>query len=1023
MQVGYICPVFIRALILILFVSWIVPNVLNAQEIFPVNGVHNPEHITYALTNARIYESGHTFYENGTLLVRDGKVLACGKDIDIPRNAVVLDLQGKYIYPAFVELNASYGFEPPAKKHSGFPARPQYDSDKKGPFYWNSAVHPEEPAVERFRPDKKAAKEWQQAGFGMMLTHPHDGIVRGTAVLVNLHPDNAAKAVVVPEAAACYSFNKGSSSQLYPTSLMGAIALIRQYFYDVQWYASGTYDYVNVSLEAGVKQQNLPAIFETKNCLNGIRAAAIAKEFDKSFVLIGGGDEYKRIDEVKATGMPWVLPLDFPKAIDVSDPLDALYVSLEDMLHWEQAPANPATLAAFDIPFALTASRNKSGKEFVNNLRKAVRYGLPVSRAIDALTLQPAILLGRENLTGSLTKGKLANFFISDTDFFNENASVLESWIEGERYIFKDATAPDPEGKYNFNIGGVLYTLAIKKSGKGYTAYTSLGGSEDAPQKGTCKAENELITLTFKKGNSKNPGPLRLTGKINFRHTIIDGKAIDGNGNWVNWTAIRQKETAKKDSVQTDSLPETGPVLHPARAFGDTLLPERKDYFIDNATIWTCDSTGKFRGDVLVRNGKIAAVGKNLTKPDGVEIIDGKGMHLTPGIIDEHSHIAISGGVNEAGQAISSEVRIGDVVNPDDINIYRQLAGGVTTAQLLHGSANPIGGQSAIVKLKWGRNADSMKVKEAPGFIKFALGENVKQSNSPPSYNIRFPQTRMGVEQVYIDAFTRARAYEKTWQRYDSIVAHSSKRALKKNPPPVPRRDLELDALVEILNSDRFITCHSYVQSEINMLMHVADTFGFRVNTFTHILEGYKLADKLKAHEAFASSFADWWAYKYEVKEAIPHNAAILTKQGVITAINSDDAEMGRRLNQEAAKTVKYGGLTEEEALKTVTINPATMLHIDDRTGSISVGKDADLVLWNGHPLAVSSHPVLTMIEGTVYYSTERDNHLDALIRTERNRLIKKMLEAIKKGEPYKKAEVKKTKLYHCDTFETETDF
>jgi len=361
------------------------------------------------------------------------------------------------------------------------------------------------------------------------------------------------------------------------------------------------------------------------------------------------------------------------------------------------------------------------------------------------------------------------------------------------------------------------------------------------------------------------------------------------------------------------------------------------------------------------------------------------------------------------------------VGNPTDINSYRQLAGGVTTAQLLHGSANPIGGQSALIKLKWCSNAEQMKIENAPGFIKFALGENVKQSNWGDYNRIRYPQTRMGVEQLYYHKFYQARDYAAAMQETED---ESSKLSIKNLPlvrrlyaPTVPtRRDLEMDALAEVLNNERFITCHSYMQHEINMLMHVADSMGFTVNTFTHILEGYKVADKLAEHGANASTFSDWWAYKFEVNDAIPFNAAILNENGVNTGINSDDGEMGRRLNQEAAKSVKYGGVSEEDALKMVAINPAKMLHIDDRIGTIAEGKHADLVIWDDHPLSVYAKPTFTMIEGTIYYSEELNKAKEAKNKAEHSRIVNLMIAAKNKGDKTKPVTKEHQHHYECDT-------
>jgi hypothetical protein len=319
-----------------------------------------------------------------------------------------------------------------------------------------------------------------------------------------------------------------------------------------------------------------------------------------------------------------------------------------------------------------------------------------------------------------------------------------------------------------------------------------------------------------------------------------------------------------------------------------------------------------------------------------------------------------------------------DIVNPDDIQIYRQLSGGVTSSHLLHGSCNTIGGQTQLIKLRWGMNAEQMKFANWDGFIKFALGENVKRSSNTQGNN-RYPDTRMGVEALLTDAFTRARDYEKM--------------------PAGKRRDLELETLVEILNKKRFITCHSYVQSEITGLIRVADKFNFTVNTFTHILEGYKVADKMKAHGSAASTFSDWWNYKMEVVDAIPQNADIMTKVGLTVAINSDDAEMARRLNQEAAKSVKYAGMEEQEALKMVTLNPAIMLHVADRTGSIKIGKDADLVLWSSNPLSIYAKSLITMVDGIVFFDREKNTLKNEAIAKERTRLINKMIGAKKSGE------------------------
>ncbi|NND10815.1 MAG: amidohydrolase, partial [Flavobacteriaceae bacterium] len=455
------------------------------------------------------------------------------------------------------------------------------------------------------------------------------------------------------------------------------------------------------------------------------------------------------------------------------------------------------------------------------------------------------------------------------------------------------------------------------------------------------------------------------------------------------------KSSDKKKDEKKD-MPKMLPLTYPNGAYGFTSQPRQETILFQNATVWTNENEGVLENtDVLIKNGKISKIGKNLST-SGAKVVDATGKHVTSGIIDEHSHIAASS-INEGGQNSSAEVSIEDVIDAEDVDIYRNLAGGVTSMQILHGSANPIGGRSAIIKLKWGASPQEMIYNNSPKFIKFALGENVKQSNWQ-SFG-RFPQTRMGVEQLYVDYFSRAKEYD----------------ALKKSGKPY-RKDTELEVLAEILNKERFISCHSYVQSEINMLMKVAEQFNFNINTFTHILEGYKVADKMKEHGVGGSTFSDWWAYKYEVNDAIPHNAAIMHNQGVVTAINSDDGEMSRRLNQEAAKSVKYGGVSEEDAWKFVTLNPAKLLHLDNRVGSLKVGKDADVVLWSGHPMSVYSKAEKTLIEGTVYFDLERDKQLRDAIKKERSELMTMMMKEKNNGLKTQPIKKKESEHLHCNS-------
>jgi imidazolonepropionase-like amidohydrolase len=421
--------------------------------------------------------------------------------------------------------------------------------------------------------------------------------------------------------------------------------------------------------------------------------------------------------------------------------------------------------------------------------------------------------------------------------------------------------------------------------------------------------------------------------------------------------------------------------------------------------VWTCGPQGVLEdADVAISGGKITAVGKGLS---GATVIDCTGKHITPGILDEHSHIAISRGVNEGTHALSCEVRIGDVLNPDDVNIYRQLAGGVTASHLLHGSANPIGGQLQLIRLRWGADAEGLKQAGAKPTVKFALGENVKQSNWGDNFTERYPQTRMGVEEIMRDAFASAREYE----------ARRKKASVGGTPV---RRDLQLDALVEIVNGERNIHCHSYKQSEILMLMRLTEEFGFHVGTFTHILEGYKVAREMKQHGVHASSFSDWWAYKFEVYDAIPQNPAIMHEQGVVVSINSDDAEMARRLNQEAGKSVAYGGVKEEDALKFVTINPCIQMETQKQMGTLEAGKDADVVVWSGNPLSNLTRCERTFVEGRQLFSLEQDKQLRERDARLRSLLEQEALHALDGGAAPGGGGGKGHREYHCDTMDDE---
>lgn len=964
-----------------------------AQEYIPkTDGVKTPESTLIAFTNATIYVSPTEVISNGTLLIENNTVKAVGKSVKIPKNVETVDLTGKTIYPSFIDIYSSFGVE----KVKGKPYKsPQYDANRKG-YYWNDHIRPETQTFQSFKYDDKKAKELLEAGFGVVNTHVHDGIISGTGTLVALNQDGHTATQIINETSAQYlSFDKSKlSHQSYPGSIMGSMALLRQVHHDADWYSKGNIDVKDLSLEAYLKQKNQLQIFNAGNWLNDLRVAKLGKEIGVNYTIVGGGDEYQRIDKIKGTNSTYILPLDFPKAYDVEDPFQASKITLKDMKHWNLAPTNPNAFAKNNISFALTTHKLKSPSDFNTNLQKAIKHGLNKKDALAALTTTPAKLLGQIESLGHLNKDAYANFMITSGDVFEKETTLYEHWIMGRKNVFSNMNTKDINGDYDLVVNGKSYSL--KLTGKNSKIKSELKlDTLKVDSKVTFK--DDWLNIHFAEKDQKEYH--RLTAKVGKTKVPISGNVILANGNESTFIAIykevEKKDDEKKDDEKKDANPTLVDVSYPNMAYGFKTAPKQETILFKNVTVWTNETDGILENtDVLLKDGKIAQIGKNISAR-GAKSIDGTGKHLTAGIVDEHSHIATSS-VNEGGQNSSAEVTIEDVVKSNDINIYRNLAGGVTTIQILHGSANPIGGRSALVKLKWGETPDKMLIPNAPKFIKFALGENVKQSNWS-SYS-RFPQTRMGVEQVYTDYFTRAKEYD----------------TKKKNGIPV-RKDEELEVIAEIINKERFISCHSYIQSEINMLMKVAEKFSFNINTFTHILEGYKVAEKMKSHGVGASTFSDWWAYKYEVNDAIPYNGAILHKQGVTVAFNSDDAEMSRRLNQEAAKAVKYGDISEEDAWKFVTLNPAKLLHLDKNIGSIKTGKDADVVLWNTNPLSIYAKAEKTLIEGVVYFDLERDLQLRSDIKEERNTLINLMLDHKNNGGATQSPKKSKKPHMHCD--------
>ncbi|MFN3653007.1 MAG: amidohydrolase family protein [Armatimonadota bacterium] len=511
--------------------------------------------------------------------------------------------------------------------------------------------------------------------------------------------------------------------------------------------------------------------------------------------------------------------------------------------------------------------------------------------------------------------------------------------------------------------------VPLALTSRGLSGYDDLPGAVRRFMAGGLTEEQAVRALTL--------SPAEILGVSGRYGSIRPGKAADlivsegplfASGSRLRHVFVKGQPFELKQEPRTES---NRPGSEPAANDGAIVpAPASEVVLVKNATLLTVTRGVIPNGSILIRSGRIAAIGPSASvpAPQGAQVIDATGKYVMPGIVDAHSHMAIEGGINEGSYSVTPEVRIGDCINPRDITVYRALAGGVTTAHVMHGSANTIGGQNAIIKLKWGEPADDLLVPGAPRTVKFALGENPKRSNSTlqPGAARRYPATRLGVENVLRASFTAARAYRDRWDAYHAA------RGRGESPQP-PRRDLRLEALADILTGKILVQAHCYRSDEILMLLRIADEFGFKIRTLHHALEAYKVAPEIARHGAGVSTFSDHWAYKVEAYDAIPHNAALTTRAGVRVSINSDSNERVRRMYWEAAKCMKYGDMTETEALKTITLHPAWQIGIDHRVGSLEVGKDADLAIFSAHPFAANTRCEMTLVEGRIFFDRKQD--------------------------------------------------
>ncbi|TVR40291.1 MAG: amidohydrolase [Bacteroidia bacterium] len=927
----------------------------------------------FAFINADIVTAPGEISRQSVLVIRNGIIEDVGRNAPIPADASIIDLEGKMIYPGFIDLFTSYGMADPQEEENG--------------IYWNPQIRSHHRAADHFRPDPSGAAAMRANGFTTAHTHSAHGLLRGSGSIVSLGDDIAAGVLISKDVSHVMSFE--TSRELgrgYPTSAMGSVALIRQVYLDAGWYADAHRAFLaNPSLErpetnlalqklADALQNRTPVIAAARDENWFLRAAEIAEEFGINMWIRGSGHEYRRINAIKNTGLPVILPINFPEPPDVAKPEQSFQVSLEVLRHWYFAPENPARLLEAGIPFAITAYG--SDNRFLRNLREAVKRGLQKDDALAALTTIPAAMLNINHLYGTIERGKAANFIVSEGELFENNNDILEVWIDGRAYVVK-SPREKPAGKWNLVSMKFPEDASMEISEQNQRLRGTITIGDNSTRLEKAAFDGHRLTAKFAGDSVGLVGIYRLSAHLGGDEMLGIGE--NAAGTFFTWTAKRSENT-NEDDEETDSEPFAElelPERFPSMEYGFPAIPAQpRHVMIRNATIWTQGPQGILENaDMLVSDGHIAEVGFGLDAPRRTVEIDGSGMHVTPGLIDPHIHTSIAGGVNEVGDAITSETRITDVMHGDNVWIYRLLAGGITSATLFHGSANPIGGQNAVIKMRWGRLPGEMLIEDAAPGLKFALGENVKQMQD------RYPNSRQGTEQIIRDALQAALEYEMNHERWQRT---------KEGIPP--RRDLQLEAILEVINGERIAHVHAYRQDEMLMMMRVAEDFGFTIGSFEHTLEGYKIANELKAHGAGAVVWTDWSSFKVEAHDGILYNARLLNDVGVLTSLHSDNTQLATRMNWEAAKTMMTG-VSETDAMNFITLHPAKIMGIDHRVGSLEAGKDADFVIWNAHPLSSFSIPQQTWLDGIKYFDAEEDQQLYEEVKRERALIISRIIE------------------------------
>ncbi|CAN5843252.1 hypothetical protein BH23GEM6_BH23GEM6_09870 [soil metagenome] len=974
----------------------LLPIATSAQTT-PVDGLRENTPAVHAFTGARIVVAPGRVLENATLVIRDGKVEAVGANVTPPADARVWQMQGRTLYPGFIDAYSDVGM--PEKTN---------DDAGRGAAYWNPQVQSSVDAATVFAGDDRRIPDLRGQGFAVAMAVPQLGMFRGQTAVISLSSAPVADRVVRTGVAHSLSFTRDREVDTgYPTSSMGAIAFIRQTLHDADWHHRRHAAYNRNPQNQGRPETNSalaalaravsgqqPVVVETRSAEELLRAFRIAGEFPLSLWIRGSGSEYRIVDELRNKRVPLILPLVYPDTPNIKRPEESLNVSLSNLRHWYLASENPSRLSAAGVEFALTSDGLTRRRDFVPNLRRAVQRGLAPDVALAALTTTPARYLGISRTHGTLEAGKAANLIVADGDLFSDGTTIHDVWVDGQRFEVNRQPGVEPRGQWSVvATGGSALQGQLSLSGtlNRLTGTITIDGQEIRLGSAAVVSESRRLNLAFPGAVIGHQGTIRLSATIAGNELsgwgdLPGGERISWRGERVSDFTPSANRAQAADDGGDNGVSIQGPAgsslptlvgIRPGMEFGRASIPAQpQEILVRNATIWTMGEGGKQENaDLLIRRGRVARVGQNLQATAGAMVIDGTGKHVTPGLIDAHLHSGVDGAVNETGSAIVPEVRSGDVLTADNIWMYRQLAGGLTTAHVMHGSANPIGGQNVFVKMRWGATPEELKLEGAPRTVKFALGENPKRRSE------RYPDTRMGTEQIIRDHFSAAREYEQSWQAWE--------RGNKRGVPP--RKDLRLKAIAEILNGDIQVQSHAYRQDEILMLMRLAEEFGFRIRAFHHGVEAYKVAPELARHGAAAVVWSDWSSFKIEAYDATVYNARILQDAGVLTSLHSDNSQIASRMNWEAAKMLRTG-ISELDALALVTINTARILGIDNRVGSLDAGKDADFVIWSGHPLSTASIAEQTWVDGRRYFDIEEDRAMRAETEHERARIIQFIL-------------------------------